>query len=373
MVINIASFGGRSHMLDLARELEKQGNIVRFYSYVPTKRAMKFGLKKECSYTLFYLAIPFLVLFKIFGFKKHLLHLYRVTFDYVTAFIMKPCDVFIGQVPMHLFSLKKAKKRYGAITICESGLSNINVYNNILKKIGGVKDYPKYSFSRFEACYKEADYISVASIFAKNGFIEQGTDCKKIILNPYGVSLNNFNSTVLEEHFFDCLMVGQWSKRKGVEMAVEACENLGLSLLHVGAIVDVPFPTNPQFKHIDPVNEFELIKYYSKAKIFLFPSFEDGFGMVLIQAVACGLPVACSPNTGGTTLRNMIDDKKWIVVMDDVSTLSLEKAIVKALNLANTQKGERTYTNSLIEDLSWESYGNRYDKFLKSLMNTSLH
>lgn len=372
MIINIASFGGRSHMLDLARELEKQGNIVRYYSYVPTKRAMKFGLKKECSYTLFYLATPFLVLFKLFGFKKHLLHIYRVTFDYVTAFIMKPCDVFIGQVPMHLFSLKMAKKRYGAITICESGLSNINVYNNLLKEIGGIKDYPKYSFSRFEACYKEADYISVASFFTKNGFLEHGFDDQKVILNPYGVSLANFNATVLQEQSFDCLMVGQWSKRKGVEMAIEACENLGLSLLHVGAVVDVPFPVNSQFKHIDPVNEYELKKYYSKAKIFLFPSFEDGFGMVLVQAVACGLPIVCSPNTGGTTLRNMIDDKKWIVVMDDVSTLALEKAIDKALKLANTQKGERKYANSIIRDLSWESYGNRYDKFLKSLTKNSV-
>ena len=53
MIINIASFGGRTHMLDTARELEKFGHIVRFYSYVPTKRAMKFGLKKECSYSLY--------------------------------------------------------------------------------------------------------------------------------------------------------------------------------------------------------------------------------------------------------------------------------------------------------------------------------
>ena len=120
MIINVASFGGRSHMLDLARELEKLGNTVRFYSYVPTKRAIQFGLKKECSYSLYYLAIPFLVLFKIFGFKKNLLYIYRVIYDYITAWIMKPCDVFIGQVPMHLYSLKQAKKKFGTITICKS-------------------------------------------------------------------------------------------------------------------------------------------------------------------------------------------------------------------------------------------------------------
>ena len=66
MVINIASFGGRTHLLDTARELAKQGNIVRFYSYVPTKRAVKYGLPAECNYSLFLWALPFLVLYKIF-------------------------------------------------------------------------------------------------------------------------------------------------------------------------------------------------------------------------------------------------------------------------------------------------------------------
>lgn len=367
MVINVASFGGRSHMLDLARELEKQGNIVRFYSYVPTKRAMQFGLKKECSYTLYYWALPFLILFKIFGFRKNLLFIYRVIYDYITAWLMKPCDVFIGQVPMHLYSLKRAKKKFGAITICESGLSNIDVYIRILSNIGET-GYPKFGVSRYRACYNEADFISVASDFSKQGFVEQGFPEEKLIMNPYGVSLKNFHSTQLSTQSYDCLMVGQWSKRKGVDMAVEACKNLGLSLLHVGAIVDMPFPKDTNFIHVNPVNEYELIKYYSQAKIFLFPSYEDGFGLVLIQAIACGLPIVCSPHTGGPTLKRMLDEKKWIVVMDDVSTLSLEKAINEALKLAKFQKNERTYADKILEEFSWDAYGKRYNLFLKSVL-----
>lgn len=368
MIINVASFGGRSHMLDLARELEKQGNTVRFYSYVPTKRAIQFGLKKECSYTLYYWALPFLILFKIFGFRKNLLYIYRVIYDYITAWIMKPCDVFIGQVPMHLYSLKKAKQKYGAITICESGLSNIDVYIKILSSIG-MRDYPKIGVSRYKACYAEADYISVASDFSKQGFFKQGFSEKKLILNPYGVSINNFRPTVLQDNAYDCIMVGQWNKRKGVDMAVDACKKLGCSLLHVGAIVNMPFPTESNFKHIDPVNEHELIKYYSKAKIFLFPSYEDGFGLVLIQALACGLPIVCSPNTGGPTLKRMLEDRKWIIEMDDVSTNSLEKSIKEALDLAETQTGERAYANNVLHEFSWEAYGKRYNAFLESAMS----
>lgn len=52
MRINIAA-SHRFHLLDLARELEYQGHDVCFYSYVPTKRAMMYGLKKKILYHFF--------------------------------------------------------------------------------------------------------------------------------------------------------------------------------------------------------------------------------------------------------------------------------------------------------------------------------
>ena len=47
---------GRFHLLDLARELHDLGVEVHFYSYVPRKRAEKFGLPSRCHVAL----LPFL-------------------------------------------------------------------------------------------------------------------------------------------------------------------------------------------------------------------------------------------------------------------------------------------------------------------------
>ena len=47
---------GRFHLLDLARELDGLGVDVQFYSYVPQKRAEKFGLPGRCHVAL----LPFL-------------------------------------------------------------------------------------------------------------------------------------------------------------------------------------------------------------------------------------------------------------------------------------------------------------------------
>lgn len=367
MKINIASFGGRAHLLDLARELEHLGHDVRFYSYVPTKRAIAFGLTKHSSCSLYYYAMPFLVLFKIFGFRRKLLYFYRIIYDWLVAILMPPCDVFIGQVPMHYHSMKWAKTHFNAVTICESGLSNIDTYISILKSIGA-KDYPHLDVSRYRKCYKTADYIAVASLFSKKGFIENGFDDKTLFMNPYGVSINNFRPTRLTSEAYDCIVVGQWCKRKGSDMVISVCKKYGYRLLHVGSIVDIDFPQDSNFRHIDAVPESELLNYYSMAKVFLFPSYEDGFGLVLIQAAACGLPIVCSPNTGGPTLREMLSDKKWIVVMNNVSEEELNLGILKALKLSQSQKGERNYVHDDLNQLTWKSYGERYEQFLKDVV-----
>ena len=69
MRINIASYGGRNWLLDLAKELDSHGHEVKFYSYLTTKRAVKFGLKKECNSSYFVLALPFLFLSWVFQYS----------------------------------------------------------------------------------------------------------------------------------------------------------------------------------------------------------------------------------------------------------------------------------------------------------------
>jgi glycosyltransferase involved in cell wall biosynthesis len=42
----------------------------------------------------------------------------------------------------------------------------------------------------------------------------------------------------------------------------------------------------------------ELAAYYASADVFVFPSLTDTFGLVMIEAIACGTPVAAYPVTG---------------------------------------------------------------------------
>ncbi|MBW8865050.1 MAG: glycosyltransferase family 4 protein [Verrucomicrobia bacterium] len=44
------------------------------------------------------------------------------------------------------------------------------------------------------------------------------------------------------------------------------------------------------------------IRRYQTSDLFLFPSIEDGFAIVVAEALACGLPVITTPNTGASDL-----------------------------------------------------------------------
>ncbi len=371
MVINIASFGGRTHLLDTARELAKQGNIVRFYSYVPTKRAVKYGLPAECNYSLFLWALPFLVLYKIFGFKNWNQYLYHRIFDVFTAYYMKPCDVFIGQSPMHNFSIRYAKKKYNALTILERGSAHILEYKKQLDgnpKYHGKPFLPNFMIKHDYAGYLFPDYISVGCDYAKKSFLQNGYFRDNIFVNNYGFDTSQFTSTCLSEDAYDLIYVGRWSYLKGCDLLTEACRKKNYKLLHVGSIFDMDFPKMKNLTHIDAVEQLKLKYFYSHAKVFVLPSRTEGFGMVLCQAAACGLPIVCSKNTGGPDLKKYTISKEWIITMDNYTVDSLIQCIETALQLSKTQKGFRSYLKASFIEASWDGYGRRYNEFLKSII-----
>lgn len=53
----------------------------------------------------------------------------------------------------------------------------------------------------------------------------------------------------------------------------------------------------------------ELARHYAAADVFVFPSLTDTFGLVVLEALACGTPVAAYPVAGP---RDVIGDARWV-------------------------------------------------------------
>ena len=53
----------------------------------------------------------------------------------------------------------------------------------------------------------------------------------------------------------------------------------------------------------------ELLEHYRRAHCFVMASVEEGMAMVQMQALACGLPLICTTNTGGEDLLQLQGDR----------------------------------------------------------------
>jgi glycosyltransferase involved in cell wall biosynthesis len=104
------------------------------------------------------------------------------------------------------------------------------------------------------------------------------------------------------------IYAGQCSLRKGIPFLLEVWEKAGLrdaELTLVGSwkLAGLKLQQLPRgVSHVGPVSAERLRELYRQSDVFLFPSFGDGFGLVMLEALAAGLRVMASDTSGGPDL-----------------------------------------------------------------------
>lgn len=365
---------GRFHVLDLARELDALGHDVAFYSYVPRSRAQRFGLPGQCHRSLLPYLIPLVAAQKIGlpHFRDRFNQMTLCAIDRLAATVLEPCDVFIGMSGLCIRSAKAARQKYGAKVWIERGSRHILSQKEILEAMPGQGRkkaiVPEYAVQRELAGYELADTIVVPARHAKESFIERGFPDSMLFRNPYGVDLSMFPPTPVPDNVFSTILyVGAWSLQKGCDILVKAWQKLeSVRLIHVGTVSDMLLPGLPGFEHYDAVPQWQLKDFQARAHVFVLASRQDGFGMVLSQALACGLPVVCTDRTGGEDLREsfgMIHSCLTVVPHDNPEALA--DALKVALDRARRQRGIRNILGTARKKLSWRAYGERYANALR--------
>jgi glycosyltransferase involved in cell wall biosynthesis len=117
--------------------------------------------------------------------------------------------------------------------------------------------------------------------------------------------------------------------RVAVEKNIEAFLNLDLpgSKYVVGDGPDLE-PLRDRYRNVHFVGQKtgqELTAHLAAADVFVFPSLTDTFGLVLLEAMACGVPVAAYPVTGPI---DVVQNGKTGVLDHD-----LKQAVLGALKL----------------------------------------
>jgi UDP-glucose:(heptosyl)LPS alpha-1,3-glucosyltransferase len=112
----------------------------------------------------------------------------------------------------------------------------------------------------------------------------------------YQINLDRFKPTDRPPERYNILCVAQNFRRKGVRTLIEAAAGR-YHVLVAGAGKPIPAP-NVEF--LGPVSDIE--KVYAEADVFCLPTVYDPCAIVIIEAMACGLPVITSRFNGASEL-----------------------------------------------------------------------
>lgn len=123
------------------------------------------------------------------------------------------------------------------------------------------------------------------------------------------------------------LCVSRFAKQKGIGLAIRACNTMKEDLVIVGvgseerALRKMAGPTIHFLGHV-PDKQMGLV--YSSAKALIYPSIEEDFGMVPVEAMAHGVPVIGFASGG--VLETVVDNKTGILFAEHTT-----RALVEAM------------------------------------------
>ena len=232
-------------------------------------------------------------------------------FDFWVSRHVKNADIFYGWTHHALWSLKQAKRR-GMITVLERANAHPLTMMRLLQDEyarRGVSE-PVYHPLILKKHLNEleiADYIAVTSEWTRQSLLEHGIAEQRILVTPLGVDVERFvPADAPTDETFRVIYLGQLRLRKGVQYLLEAWDALHLKhaeLLLVGDVVPEfqtilrqYLPRNPAIKLLGHVEN--TVSLYQQASVCILPTLEDGFGLVVLEAMACGVPVIITEQTG---------------------------------------------------------------------------
>jgi glycosyltransferase involved in cell wall biosynthesis len=181
---------------------------------------------------------------------------------------------------------------------------------------------------------------------------------------------------------FNSLFVGRLAPEKGFPVAVDAVSELQAQGLEVGLLVVGDGPLRREYEKLVSdrrlrhavflgfVQQAELPFYYGQTDVLIVPSVSEPWGLVVNEAMACGVPVLCSPAVGAgydlvvdgatgyrcsssaeyaTRIRGLIEDPQSRSVMsercrDAISAFSPDacaQGFLEALKVLSPEKSQR--------------------------------
>jgi glycosyltransferase involved in cell wall biosynthesis len=281
------------------------------------------------------------------------------------------CDVVHAMMGFATEPFDRADK-HGALKVVDAPNSHPTSYYGYHQREcdlwcpGEKVPIPRWMFARMNRELERADLVLCPSIFVKDTMLANGVPEDKCFVNPFGADTSIFvpRKTIPQKPQF--ISVGMICLRKGHQYLFRAFEEVrrvlpDAELICVGYYRPDFRLERPRwegtFTHYPNLSHPELARLLTDCTAFVLPSVEEGFARVLSEAMAAGLPIVASYESGATTqVRDGIEG--FIIRLREPREIA-DAMVRLAQDRALNQRMGEAACRKCAERNTWQDYGDR--------------
>ena len=218
-----------------------------------------------------------------------------------------------------------------------------NIYRGLQKESGLKELFASVKYADLVHCLNSDEY---------EYYLDYGIPKEKLLLIANGLPdkfIQSFNAEKATDKINALCFIGSWTIRKGIkdfdQILAEIRKHIEIKdffLLggcygeeHVKKDFDI---SNQDILRIVPNFEPEdLPNYIRTCKVGLFPSYVEGFGLAVVEQLACGIPVVAYKVPGPTDILKSLDET---FLIEPGNQIAFAKRVVEIMQLDETKYNE---------------------------------
>jgi len=223
-----------------------------------------------------------------------------------------------------------------------------------------------------------ADLIIVDNDILRRDLIAQGFSKERVVVNHLGINLKYFQSlTVSSKTGYDAVFLGRLHPSKGIfdlikiwKIVIKNKPELKLGIIGSGDV-----KITKKFKEeilkeglqdsmdlLGYLEDNEAFSVLKKSKIFVFPTREEGFGLAVAEAMACGLPVVAWDLP---VFKEVFPKGMLRIPMGEFEKFA--KSILELVKNENLYKKLTTEAKEIIQHFDWNVVAERELNLIENL------
>ncbi len=226
---------------------------------------------------------------------------------------------------------------------------------------------------------KSANILFVVNEQVREELIDMGFEAHKILLSSNGVDYKAIDSVkAIHDTIYDACFCGRLVKRKGI-----------YDLIEIWKLVTLRYPKSklvivgdgPEYKNLSVklkesnlgeniqimgfVSEHEKYLIMKESKVFIFPSYEEGWGIAVAEAIACGLDVVLYDIGAYKVFET------HIIMVEKGNTRKMAKIVTELLGKQISNNNHGRMSGRIGTVLDWQDVANREVQAIIGLVNAS--